>query len=537
MAKKDKQEMQNEKTKKKAVQTYLKAVQKYKRTPTERELHDLGLTRHTIRWHFKNPDDLKKYCREKYPRIFKDIIDESIFTAENMHALEDMVSEAETVIVSSVVTGCKVNKNFLNAIRSYAKKKKGVDLYVPITDPAAKAEWVVSPELGHEHIVLGDLALNSNLYISGIKMSAKQIDPTTGLNRMGHKMSFIFGSPKQRLKVKANSNIKHPHVSMGAGAITHPNYDTDKYMSERTAKLAEIDHKIGAVVVELDAENYYFRQIQASSSGAFADLGKLYMPTGEVVEYAPEYFVMGDLHPGETDPVALQCWKEVVTETKAKNIVVHDGVNGHSISHWLEGKIIDKALMARRGMTNLEQEGKLVAETLREILSWMPGKIYMVPSNHNDFLNRYINDKRFVKDYENLDFVARVLLTPTLNGEDPAKVLVEHFLSKEEKSRIVWWKEDEDFRYAGVQLAAHGDRGPNGSRGTIRNQGECFGACIVGHSHTPGIDREAYQVGTSTYKKLGYSKGPSSWMQTSALLYRNGARQLINCIDGKWRKK
>lgn len=527
--------LENSKDKQKIIKTYTEAVKKFKRTPTEAELREFGLTRNAVRWHFKNPEDLRKHCREAYPKVFANIIDESIFNAENMRALEDLVSEAKCVVVSSVVTGCKVDKPFLNAIRSYTKKRKGTDLYIPITDPAAKAEWTVSPELGKEHIVIGDLALNSNLYISGIKMSAKQIDPTTGLNRMGHKMSFIFGSPKQRLKVKANSNIKHPHVSMGTGSITYPNYETDSYMSERTAKLAEIDHKIGAVIVELDKENYYFRQIQASSSGAFADLGKLYMPNGDVLEYAPEYFVMGDLHPGETDPVALNCWKKVVQDTKSKNIVVHDGVNGHSISHWIEGKIVDKALMSKKGMTSLEKEGKLVASTLRDILKWMPGKIFMASSNHNDFLSRYINDKRFVKDYENLDFVARVLLTPVLNGEDPAKILVEHFLTKEERARIVWWKEDEDYRYAGVQLAAHGDRGPNGSRGTIRNQGECFGACVVAHSHTPGIDREAFQVGTSTFRKLGYSRGPSSWMQTSCLVYRNGARQLINCIDGKYK--
>ena len=115
--------------------------------------------------------------------------------------------------------------------------------------------------------------------------------------------------------------------------------------------------------------------------------------------------------------------------------------------------------------------------------------------------------------------------------------MVEHFLSEEEKSRIIWWGQDEDYRYAGVQLAAHGDQGPNGGKGNIKNQEEAHGDCIVGHSHTPGIYRGAYQVGTSTYRKLKYSKGPSSWMQTHCLLYPNGARQLVNFIDGLFHLK
>lgn len=517
---------------------YLKALKKYKRPPTEGELMEMGLTRHKIRWHFKNPKDLKNHIRETHPEAFDNIIDEDLFTDDNMQQLENQVAKKDVLVISSVVTGCKPHKGFLKAINSYCDIRKGLPLYIPITDPAAKAGWNIPSELGQEHIVFGDLALNSNVYISGIKMSAKQIDPTTGLNRMGHKMSFIFGSPKQRLRFKANSMHKYPHASMGTGAVTVPNYATNRYMSERTAKIAKTDHKIGAVVVELgDDEKYFFRQIQASASGAFADLGKLYRPDGSVHDYAPEFFVMGDLHPGETDPQAFQAWKEVIKSTKAKNVVIHDGFNGHSISHWLEGKILDKARMAKAGMTSIEAEGKLCASYLKEILTWLPeeGKMFMVGSNHNDFLSRYLNDKRWIKDYENLDFVTKYLIAPAMQGQDPVKVLVEMFLTPAQRARIIWWDEDTDFRYAGVQLAAHGHLGANGSKGTLKAMAEAFGAVIVGHSHTSGIYQDAVQVGTTTHRKLPYTRGPSSWMHCSALLYPNGSVQLIHAVDGKWK--
>lgn len=524
-------------TKAQILKTYLKGLKKHKRPPTEAELVEFGLTRNKIRWYFKNPKDLKAYALAQHPEAFENIIDESMFTDENMDSLEALVENTNVVMVSSAVTGCKPHKGFLKAMNSYLDKRQGVPLFIPITDPASKAGFVLAPELGREHIVFGDLALNSNLYINGIKMSAKQIDPTTGLNRMGHTRSFIFGSPKQRLRFSANSINKYPHATMGTGAVTLPNYETNRYMSERTAKLAQVDHKVGALIVELDPDGkYYFRQVQAASSGAFADLGKLYMPDGRVLDYAPEFFVMGDLHPGEVDEQALNAWEQVVRVTKAKNGIIHDGYNGHSSSHWLEGKIMDKARMAIAGMTSIEAEGKLCAKYLKKILSWFPaeGKLYMVGSNHNDFLSRYLNDKRWIKDYENLDFVTKHLIGPAMQGQDPVKVLVEMFLTPQERTRIVWWDEHTDFRFAGCQLAAHGHLGPNGSKGTLKNLAAAFGSCFVGHSHTSGIYQEAYQVGTTTHRKLPYTKGPSSWMHASGLLYANGSKQLIHVIDGKW---
>jgi hypothetical protein len=41
-------------------------------------------------------------------------------------------------------------------------------------------------------------------------------------------------------------------------------------------------------------------------------------------------------------------------------------------------------------------------------------------------------------------------------------------------------------------------------------------------------------MGTSTYLKLNYNVGPSSWMQSLCLVYSNGARQLINVINGSY---
>jgi hypothetical protein len=82
----------------------------------------------------------------------------------------------------------------------------------------------------------------------------------------------------------------------------------------------------------------------------------------------------------------------------------------------------------------------------------------------------------------------------------------------------------------------HGDRGPNGARGSIKNLRRIGVKSIIGHSHSPGIDEGCYQVGTSTslVPRLQQS-GPSSWLNTHCLVYANGKRTLINIINGEWR--
>jgi hypothetical protein len=43
------------------------------------------------------------------------------------------------------------------------------------------------------------------------------------------------------------------------------------------------------------------------------------------------------------------------------------------------------------------------------------------------------------------------------------------------------------------------------------------------------------QVGTSTELGAEYTRGPSGWMNTDAIVYATGKRTLINYIEGEYR--
>jgi hypothetical protein len=102
-------------------------------------------------------------------------------------------------------------------------------------------------------------------------------------------------------------------------------------------------------------------------------------------------------------------------------------------------------------------------------------------------------------------------------------------------ARVRVLDEDESFRLGGVELGMHGDRGPNGSRGSIRNLRRIGVKSIIGHSHSPGIDEGCYQVGTSTRLRLEYNHGASSWLNCHCILHADGKRQLVVIVDGYWR--
>jgi hypothetical protein len=540
-------EKEKAKAKKKVLKTYTSFVKKQGRHPTTSEMLQLGVTRNTIRHHYGSISVLKELAREEFPKVFRDIIDGDYFTEQRYEKLQNDVKNYSRFVITTAVVGSPVHKKFLAAIENYCSRNRALLLVLPSADPAKSSDWVLDRVLAQKqiHLVFKNLSLNSNFFVSSIKTSAKQLKPMTGLERIGNRNgSFVFASPKQDLDFVATSNTKFPHALMTTGAITLPDYETDEYMSERTAYLAKEDHVMGALIVEIEDDKiYHFRQIQAeSTSGNFVDLGDYYKSTGEVEQMDAEALVMGDYHAGETDPTAKQAWKEVVQAVRAKDLVLHDMFNGKSISHHDKKRKVKMAIKFKENHLSLQDEAKITADEANDLASWIKsrdGKLFWVKSNHDDFLARLLEDGGWIDDPINM-VLCSSLIEPMSEGKDPLTVLMEKQknLKADTKSRIVWLKRTQDYKIAGHQIAAHGDLGSHGYRNpTLENLENSYGSSVSGHSHTPAIRRNAWRVGTSSMLKLDYNEGPSAWLHTSCIIYPNGARQLVNAFQGKWRKK
>jgi hypothetical protein len=99
---------------------------------------------------------------------------------------------------------------------------------------------------------------------------------------------------------------------------------------------------------------------------------------------------------------------------------------------------------------------------------------------------------------------------------------------------IVFLKEDESYIVCGIECGLHGDRGPNGARGTSRNLAKLGRAVNKGHDHTASIRDGVYSAGACS-TKFNYSHGPTSVSISHIVTFENGSRQIITMWQGKWR--
>jgi hypothetical protein len=512
-----------------------------------KDLKSEGISKDMVAHHFGSLGSLDSEARKKSPEVFKNIAIEALYSKEALSGLRKDVTKSNKFIITTAVNGKEVDLNFYESIKVYCKENDAKLLILVSSDPASSLashgkRWgTISAVLEDETIVLEDTKLNNNVFLSTIKLSAKHIDPTTGLARIGQRHgTCIYASPKQRLKAIPVANGKLPHFMMTTGAITKPNYDSDLYMSQRTAYIAENDHVMGAIIVEIDdTEIFHFRQVQANADGCFIDLGIQYCPKF-TKKVRPEAFVLGDWHSGETDIDAANSWFEVIDTLQPKRVILHDAFNGLSVNHHENGKTLLKARRFENNQLSLHQELSDLADDLKTFIETRPfiEELTIVKSNHDAFIDRYLQDATYVYDPQN-HRLALELAIALLDGKDPLKEGIRRFFVGQEElfNRIKWLKIEDDYKVEGVQCGAHGHLGSNGAKASILSTESTYGNSITGHTHTPEILRGAWTVGTSSRLRLDYNKGgASSWMLTSCLLYTGGSRQLINVIEGAWRK-
>lgn len=441
-------------------------------------------------------------------------------------SLDDIVGK---FLITSAVAGAKPNMEFLASLETYAKYNKVEKIYI-LPMRGVEPEDELDPYFSNSHyeVVTGRKKLNNNIQIETFNVQSSQIDPVTGLARFAQDdKSTIFASPKQRMKVIPNSNIDLPKVIMTTGACTKP-----YYTESRIGQIAKKDHIYGAIVVETEGRKWYhYRQLQAQTNGVFYDLGAKYCGRRKPLQVRPEALVLGDWHTGDTDKLVKAEAYKMIGEYKPRVVVLHDMFNGHSINHHEEGRLVDKYKTSREHGLSLDKELKAVYKQIQEFATKFPKtQFVVVKSNHDEFLERYLNETRFIKEPQNALTGAKLLAT-YMEDKDPLVAAMNMYGSVPDNVRFL--KRDEDYKVKGWQLGNHGDCTVNGARASIRAIEFSNGKSIVGHIHTPQVFRNIYCVGTSTPLRLPYTKGFTGWMNTHCFLYDNSRPQMVNIVNGK----
>jgi len=354
--------------------------------------------------------------------------------------------------------------------------------------------------------------------MSDIKIQPTAAKPLTGLESMSGIESAIFGHPKMQMDTIPALEGYEPKMIFTTGAVTNINYSDSK-----AGKKGEFHHVFGFVIVEIqDKEIFHIRQVTALRNGSFSDL--IYNVKGGKVEAIEkiEYMNLGDKHIGDHCPDVEKQQKRLLDRLKPKHAIIQDVYNGTSVNPHEEYDPVKRYL--------LQKEGKhLIKKEVEDMLDWIDSmkqyNLVIVPSNHNDWLDRYINRQDWKKDIHNArEYVeySKILL----DGRAP-KGLIAYLIDQRFGKEVKTLSRNDSFRIYGIELAQHGDIGTNGSRGGVHQFRKLSTKMDLGHSHVPKrIDGVMY-VGTSTYLRVGYTVGASSWRHADIICHKDGKRQQI----------
>lgn len=519
------------------------------------DMIDAGISKDTVSYYYGNLSRLNKVARTQHPDMFFDKAIEDLDTEENQEKTNKALKRCKRFLVTTAVTGCKISSRNLKAMENYCKKNNA-HIFVLISSDPAHNQFAPGARYGsvdtelvnseYTSIIFNSTKLNSNITLSDLKINAKQIDGTAGMKSIAAtKGSFVFASPKQHLGIIPTKKTKFPYAIMSTGAITMADYTTTSYASNRTAFIATNKHVLGGLILEIeDDEIYHYRQFQNAEDGSFIDICVQYNADG-TTEDVYAILVGGDWHSGMTDPTSIAAKVDMSKKLKIKAFVKHDGFDGASVNHHEDSK---RALKYRRythSKASLFDEIQGYVNDLNMMCKHFD-EIIIVKSNHDQFLDRWLDDKDITKDPVNGVVGCQLFVQYAHYKEDPIKYAVNNIdklashnpdgvKTLQKPKAIKWLKIDEDYFYGGIQLGDHGHLGANGARGGIKGFDTSLPQSMSGHSHTPGIYGGVWKVGTSTYLDLHYNNGQSSWMHTDGLVYPNGSRQLINIINGKWK--
>lgn len=449
-------------------------------------------------------------------------------------------------LITAAQNATPIEPTWWAILQEIAEHRKAELLVVPIryknptsqwSGSADNAEWwdpKVRPYLWNVNH-----KLNPNLMLLGdFKIQPTASDPLTGAEALSHEQSGIIGHTKLHMRSIPTPASKMAKILTTTGACTVENY-TDS----RAGRIGEFHHSLSAVLVEVNGKRFHLRHLHFNMKlGSCTDLSTLYWPGAHGDAPRPLALVMGDTHVDSICPKVFDATfgkGGIVEVLKPEHLVWHDLLDAYSCNPHHVGNPFSLVAKMKGARASVQDEvNRAIAfvrdHTPEDALSVIVG------SNHNDFLRRWIIRSDWRSDPLNAQFyldtaAAMVRGTElTIKGtEFPDPFAYWFRLANVPRSKVL--DEDESFVLGGIVLDMHGDRGPNGARGSIRNLRRMGVKSFIGHSHSPGIDEGCYQVGTSTHLRLEYNHGASSWLNAHGLLHADGKRQIIVVVDGKWR--
>jgi len=458
------------------------------------------------------------------------------------------LGSSQRFVITCALNNSPVDQDIWLALKQYAKYKNAEIIVLPVRykNPTNRVEGRVVdegawwPKEVLPYLTDELLALHEQLWVMGhLPIQATAKNPLTGLDSITRGNSGIFGHPQLAMKMVATPQHKLPKILYTTGSVSVPNYSDSK-----AGVQADFNHGMGAVVVELDGPRFHIRPLVGDDEGGFYDIDRYYSRRGSRKSTGALALVTGDEHAVFADP---QCKAatylnedSLVATLKPETIVRHDVFDGFAISHHHKGNPTTMLAKYLSGHNLLARELQLTVDHIDETTP--PNtKNLIVSSNHHDHLLQWMKSTNpMATDPANLEIWIDLwhMLRPTIKmrpGGASCGNPMALWMAPQMKSDTEFLRGDSGRTIGGIAIGMHGHNGVNGSRGSLQQFSRIGVRTITGHSHSAGIIRGSWAVGTSSLYKLEYTKGLSSWIHAHTAIHPNGKRQTFIVVDGHWR--
>lgn len=473
----------------------------------------------------KSIDKIFGSFKNALSEIFKD---EKLLIRDDFDIKKNLFKNKKRFVISAIVPDQKVNTQFIESIQTYCEKNRAELLLLVMR--GVKKDDGFSKDIHEKYskYFITEATLNSNLKILDFLLLPQQIISLTGLDRIARSNSVIIAHTKQEMMSIPNRINEYPHLMYSTGVVTYPNYADD-----RVGKIAVQDHTMGCLVVEIvDNKKFHIHNAQCDRENGFALFGKYYK--GKTVSKIKSNIILGDIHCGAECPEAIKQSKEMIRAFDCETIYFNDLFDGRSINHHEDKNMYAKYTRPEQ-QSSLQKELDYLGNFLKNFCKGFENKKFIVvPSNHDDFVGKWLASGAFTFDIVQNAKLGAELFTHYLDGENPIEYYLRsrHYIDNIDIHFATRNEELKSFEHT----CTHGDKGINGAKGSAKSFDRCYDKNISAHSHSPRRFRSSVIVGTNSLLDQPYIAGSgSSWMHTNGISYENGTDQLVHIINGKWK--
>lgn len=449
----------------------------------------------------------------------------------------------ERFVVTWAQNATPVHAEFLACLKTFCKAENAQLLVIPGRYKNPTSQWTQSQQNEEQwapevtpYLMADRRRLNDNLIVLGdYKVQPTRVRPLTGIEGVTGPQSTLLGHPKLQFKTVATPSHKMAKIMSTTGSVTVRNY-TDS----SAGKGGEFHHIFGAALVEVvSSKLFHLHQLNYSvKDHGFIHLDKAYY--ADRVEAAPQTkaLIFGDAHARFADPAVVQATfgpRGLVEKLNPKELGFHDLLDAYAVNPHHFGNPFIAVAKQRSGFDNIAEEVRYTIKWLKEVSGGR--KSFIVRSNHDDMLKRWVIREDWKRDPVNAEFYLETALhmvrsvEMTEHGTDVLDPF-QYWVQRAKLPNVTCLAGS--YSIADIELSLHGDAGPDGARGSVMNLSRIGMRVMSGHGHSPAIEEGHYRLGTMTHLKLEYTGPVGSWLNTHGSIDGFGKRHLHTCINGSF---